>query len=106
LYNNPSVPPAYRDMMNQQLANQSPDALKAQSVATNGAVGAAHLLVGLLGMIGGMRMLSLRSYGLAVMASLLTAVPCLSPLACCLLGEIVGLWAIVVLISPVVRAAF
>ena len=43
---------------------------------------------------------------LAVMGSLVTMVPCVSPCACCLLGEVVGLWSIIVLISPPVRAAF
>jgi hypothetical protein len=60
----------------------------------------------LLVILGGVRMLSLKSYGLAFLASVTAAVPCVSLIACCGVGEIVGIWALVVLLQPDVRAAF
>jgi hypothetical protein len=68
--------------------------------------GCVALGVSLLVILGAIRMMMLRSYGLAVFASILMAIPCISPAACCLLGEGIGIWALVVLLSPEVRAAF
>jgi hypothetical protein len=67
------------------------------------------LLVGGLGalsVLAGLRMRQLRSWRLSLTASALTALPFLSPCACCLFGEVVGLWAFFVLTRPEVRAAF
>jgi len=69
-------------------------------------LGGAALVATLLMILGGIRMLQLKSYGLAVFASVLAAVPCLSGLACCGIGEIVGIWSIVVLLQNDVRSAF
>lgn len=66
----------------------------------------ANFLSGLLMIWGGARMLVLRAYGLAVFASVLAALPCISASACCGLGEIVGLWSVIVLAKPEVREAF
>jgi hypothetical protein len=38
--------------------------------------------------------------------SLASAVPCLSPMTCCCVGEVVGVWCVAVLIRPEVREAF
>jgi hypothetical protein len=54
--------------------------------------------------LGGMRMMSLRSYGLALAASIIAMVPCLSP--CCCLGLPAGIWALVVLNDANVKASF
>ena len=51
-----------------------------------------------------LRMLSLRSYPLCVVASILAMIPCISP--CCLLGLPIGIWALVILLSQDVKAAF
>jgi hypothetical protein len=67
---------------------------------------AVNLLTTLVLIWGGARMLQLRSYGLSVFASVLAALPCISASACCGLGEIVGLWAVIVLLKPEVREAF
>jgi hypothetical protein len=64
------------------------------------------LLIGFLGTLGGVRMRALRSYGLALTGALLTAIPCLSCSGCCGLGEVVGIWAVVVLANTEVRQAF
>ena len=63
-------------------------------------------ITALLNIIGGIQMLRLRSYGLALFASILAAIPCISCSACCGLGEGIGIWALVVLLNPEVRAAF
>jgi hypothetical protein len=63
-------------------------------------------LTGLLLIIGGVQMLRLHSYGLAVFGSILAAIPCVSCSACCGIGAGVGIWALIVLMNPEVRAAF
>lgn len=54
--------------------------------------------------LGGMRMLNLRSYGLCMAASIVAILPCVSP--CCCLGIPAGIWALIVLAKPEVKAAF
>jgi hypothetical protein len=68
--------------------------------------GTLNILTALLIIGGAVRMLQLKSYGLAVFASVLAAVPGPSCSACCGVGMAVGIWAIVVLVNPDVRAAF
>ncbi len=68
--------------------------------------GAVGLFVSLLTALGAIRMMMLRSYGLAVFVSVLAAIPCISPSSCCGIGEVIGIWSLVVLFSPDVRAAF
>jgi len=63
-------------------------------------------LAGLLACLGGIAMLKLRSHGLAIIAAALTAIPCISPLGCCGMGEAIGIWALVVLFNQDVRMAF
>ncbi|MHC4399462.1 MAG: FmdB family zinc ribbon protein [Planctomycetota bacterium] len=73
--------------------------------------GSVAVLVGLLGIVpavvvilGGIQMKNLESYGLAMVASVIAVIPCVSP--CCLLGFPVGIWAVVELCDPRVQAAF
>ena len=54
--------------------------------------------------IGGLRMTKLQNYGLCMTASVIAMVPCFSP--CCCLGLPAGIWALVVLSKPEVKAAF
>ncbi len=69
--------------------------------------GGVNVFVSLLTIFGAIRMMMLRSYGLAVFVSVLTAIPCISFAACpCPIGMGVGIWALVVLLNPEVRAAF
>lgn len=68
--------------------------------------GGLHVFLAMLTLLGGMRMLFLRSYGLAVFCAAVMAIPCVSPAACCLMGEAVGIWALIVLLNPNVRALF
>jgi hypothetical protein len=71
-----------------------------------GGLSGGGFLVSLITIVGGIRMLQLKNYGLAVFASLVAAVPCLSGVACCGVGEIVAVWSIWVLLQVDVRSAF
>jgi hypothetical protein len=62
------------------------------------------VLASMLIFLAGIRMRSLQSYGLALISSLLACVPLIS--CCCGLGQIAGIWALVVLMDPEVRTAF
>ena len=68
--------------------------------------GGLALICGLVTLLGGWQMRSLHSYGLAVTGSVLALIPCLSPTACCGVGEGIGIWALVVLLSSDVKSAF
>jgi hypothetical protein len=63
-------------------------------------------LASFLVILGGMRMLFLKNYGLAILASVVAALPFVSCSGCCGLGAVAGIWAIIVLINPEVREAF
>lgn len=62
----------------------------------------------LLCVVGGIRMLALRNFGLSMLSALVMAVPCVSPMACpCFfLGTIIGAWCVIVMLNPEVREAF
>ncbi|MCS7305212.1 MAG: hypothetical protein NZ602_08920 [Thermoguttaceae bacterium] len=62
------------------------------------------LLLNLLLLLGSMKMKQLENYPLAMTAALLAIIPCTSP--CCVLSMPFGLWALVVLTDPAVKAAF
>jgi hypothetical protein len=53
---------------------------------------------------GAIKMLQLHSWGLSVTAAILAVIPCISP--CCIIGIPFGIWALVVLNRPEVKAAF
>jgi hypothetical protein len=61
-------------------------------------------LIGIVIALGAVKMKNLQSYGLAMTASILAMIPCVSP--CCLLGLPFGIWAVVVLGRPEVKSAF
>jgi hypothetical protein len=91
-----------------ELAKQGYTPADIQKIAIYGCegTGGAAILASLLMIIGGIRMIQLRNFGLAVFASILAAVPFISCLGCCGLGQIVGIWSLIVLLSPHVRMAF
>jgi hypothetical protein len=74
----------------------------------SGGFGVASALIGLLiaGLVlyAAMEMKKLRQWGLAVAASILAMVPCISP--CCFIGLPVGIWSLVVLVRDEVKTAF
>jgi hypothetical protein len=64
-----------------------------------------HAVVALVVLLGGVKMLSLSGRGLAITGSVLAMIPCVNSL-CCIVGLPVGIWALVVLSDPGVKAAF
>ncbi len=74
----------------------------------SGGVGVASSAIGLLitGIIiyASIEMKNLRQWGLAMAASILAMVPCISP--CCLIGLPLGIWSLIVLQKTEVRSAF
>jgi len=68
--------------------------------------GAVAALLAVLSVLAGVRMQQLRSRGLAIAGAVAISIPCLSPLGCCLMGEAIGVWCLVVLLSRDVGAAF
>lgn len=54
----------------------------------------------------GFNLRALNSYKLAVAGSVLAMIPVISPLGCCLIGQVVGIWSLVILLDRDVRAAF
>lgn len=55
---------------------------------------------------GGANMRSLNSYTVAVLGAVLAAVPIISPLGCCGIGEVVGIWCLAILLNTEVSSAF
>jgi len=74
----------------------------------SGTLGLIGAVIGILttGIIifGALKMKNLENYGLAVAASIIAMVPCISP--CCLIGLPIGIWALIVLNKPEVKSAF
>ncbi len=66
--------------------------------------GGLSVIVGVVGLLAGIRMLALRSYGIGITGAILTAIPCVSP--GCIIGQIAGIWALIVLLNGEVRSAF
>jgi hypothetical protein len=99
----PSLP-EWADALEKQQGN--PEDAQMQNGIAGLVTGGVLVLIGLLIILGGVRMRRLQSYGLALTGAILAAIPCLSIGACCGLGEIIGIWSFVVLMDPEVRAAF
>jgi hypothetical protein len=68
--------------------------------------GLVVLVVAGLTIFGALKMKNLESKALAMTASILAMIPCLSPSACCLFGIGLGIWSLVVLSNAEVKAAF
>ncbi len=62
-----------------------------------------NVVCSLLVLVGGIRMLQLSGAGLPIVGSVLALTPCIG--CCCILGLPFGIWALVVLNRPDVRAA-
>lgn len=73
-----------------------------------GATGVAFCFVGLLvaGFIiyASLKMKQLSQWSLCIAASIIAMIPCISP--CCIVGLPIGIWCLVVLTKPEVRASF
>lgn len=75
------------------------------------AFGVGFVLWGVLGLLcaavivfAGIKMKSLQAHGLAMTGAVLAMIPCTGP--CCFFSLPLGIWALVVLMSPDVKAAF
>ena len=92
--------PQYRDAIEKQ------DKQTTYTVAVAEYLGGGILwiLLSIIAVIGAIRMMSLRNYGLAMTSAILTVIPCVTP--CCFLGQGAGIWALIVLMNNDVRAAF
>jgi len=62
------------------------------------------LILAIMVLMGAMKMKNLKSYGLAMTASILAMIPCVSP--CCVAGLPIGIWSIIVLNDIHVKNAF
>jgi len=67
-------------------------------------LGFVGVLIGILILVGGMKMRNLENYNLSMLVTILVMVPCVSP--CCILGIPIGIWGLIVLMDPNVKAAF
>jgi hypothetical protein len=100
-----AIPPIIRMLM------QSPnltDALRGQlEVALEDYApwrGLPLLVAGALSFFGALQMRNLRGYGWAMAAAIINCIPLYG--SCCCLGLPFGIWALVVLVKPEVKAAF
>ena len=62
------------------------------------------LIIGAVIIFGALKMKNLRSYGLALTATILAMIPCLSN--CCIIGLPIGIWALVILLNDQVKQSF
>jgi predicted Co/Zn/Cd cation transporter (cation efflux family) len=73
-----------------------------------GAAGIASSFIGILVaaliIYAALKMKELSQYGLCIAASILAMIPCISP--CCIIGLPIGIWCLIVLTKPEVKAAF
>jgi len=85
-----------------EFANKFRDAAK--TVSENSVVlQICAVAVGLLCIIGGVRMMSLKNRGLGIFASVVSFLPIY---CCCCLGILIGIWSLIVLTNPTVKRGF
>ncbi|MFL5346069.1 MAG: hypothetical protein ACJ8AT_14870 [Hyalangium sp.] len=94
--------------MEQVLANpQIPEGARSMLAGmTKGGifVNIIELVLGGVTVFGGLKMKNLESYGLAMAASIIAVIPCIG--SCCCIGIPVGIWSLIVLNKPEVKAGF
>jgi hypothetical protein len=100
----PGVGKAAKEQQAQQ--NKTPEEEKISSVIQNIGLSVLMIAIAILTMLGGFRMKSMRSYALSIVGAITAAIPCLSCGGCCGFGQIVGIWALIVLLNEQVKAAF
>ena len=89
---------------------QNPDAMRMMRMiqSSTGPMGIVVRIIGILacGFIfyGALKMKKLENYSLCMGASIIAMIPCISP--CCLVGLPIGIWALVVLNKPEIKASF
>ncbi len=74
----------------------------------SGGIGVMFSVIGIVMAVvvfmGASKMKNAESYGFAMAAAIIAMIPCVSP--CCLFGLPLGIWALIVLLKPEVKAAF
>lgn len=97
VFNDPNIPPALKDIV-RSLSGSGGKVLGLGVNLLNMALGGVIAF-------GGFQMRNLKSYSLAMAASIISVVP-LCGGCCCLLGIPLGIWSISTLMRPEVKAAF
>lgn len=80
--------------------------MRTQMAVSNLISGGVSGVVSLLMIFGGVWMRQLRGYGVAMTGAILGLLPCLTATGCCGLGQVAGIWALVVLADANVRMGF
>lgn len=81
--------------------------IKTAYLAQNVPIALVGLLIAVLTLWGSVNMMRVKGFGIAMTGAILTIIPCLSVGGCCCgLGQVAGIWALVVLLTPEVKAAF
>jgi hypothetical protein len=99
-----NLPQEQLDKSKEEILQKDKQAALMQAVLQGAGMGVVWSLLALLALLGGFRMMGLKSYGLAVASAVITVIPCITP--CCLLGQIAGIWALIVLMNADVKSAF
>jgi hypothetical protein len=92
----------------QQVAQfaKTPEETRNMAMLVNWTLAALALAGSLMTLLGGIGMYNFRWFGLAMGGAIIAAIPCISCLGCCGVGEGIGIWSLVVLLSDEVKAAF
>ncbi|MCY2959510.1 MAG: hypothetical protein NTY35_05030 [Planctomycetota bacterium] len=91
--------------MPEEQLQQFRDMMEKSSMVGNVVGGILNIGGAALIAFGAWRMKEMKSYGLAMTASILAMIPCFTS-CCCLLGLPAGIWALIVLLDKDVKAAF
>lgn len=91
--------PKQAEILEAQLAQGNMTWERAVSLYQTGflVAGGLGFIAGILGIIGGRAMTTRVGHGAALAGALATAIPCVTPMGCLLLGPIFGFWALIVL---------
>ncbi|RKH19112.1 hypothetical protein D7V77_32990 [Corallococcus sp. CA041A] len=92
-FDNPDMPQQWKDIVTWMLSPMGRVVTTAPGLVLNGLVA-----------FGGWKMKNLRSYGWAMTAAILCCIPCCGPCSC--LSLVPGIWSLIVLNRPDVKAAF
>ena len=104
--NDPNQPQFVKDALAKNAGNATPEELAAQARIQYFGIGIANLLTMFFSLFAGIRMLQLRNYGLVFFGAIAAAIPCVSGSGCCCLGEVAGIYSIIMLLQPDIRDAF
>ncbi|MBN8469194.1 hypothetical protein JYJ95_22040 [Corallococcus exiguus] len=92
-FNNPDMPQQWKDAVTWMLSPMGRIVLTVPGLVLNGLVG-----------FGAWKMKNLQSYGWAMTAAILCCIPCCGPCSC--LSLVPGIWSLILLNRPDVKAAF